>query len=68
MDCQRPGMDLSAQAPAVAQHITVKLIGIAAFETHLDSTPLPHIDMISTSWPPGDQSKKDPYPVCEAMR
>ena len=48
MDCQRPGMDLSAQAPAVAQHITVKLIGIAVFETHLDSTSLPHVDMIIT--------------------
>lgn len=68
MHCQRPGLDLSAQAQAIAYHITVKFVGVAVFETHLDSTSLPHVDMINTSWPPRDQSKKDSDPVGEAMR
>jgi hypothetical protein len=61
-------MDLRAQAQAIAYHITVKLIGIAAFETYLDSTSLPHVDTIITALSPGDQSKKHADPVREAMR
>ena len=68
VDCQRPRLDLRAQAPAVAYDIAIKLIRIAALETYLDSTSLPHVDMIIAARPPGDQPKKDPYPVREAMR
>jgi len=67
VDCQRPRLDLRAQAPALADDITVKLIGIAALETYLNSTSLPYVDMIIAPRPPGDQSKENPYPVREAM-
>ena len=56
------------KAPAVIDDITVELVGVRVFETYVDSTSLPHIDMIIAARPASDQSKKHPYPMSEAMR
>ena len=54
------------KVPAVIDDITVELIGVRVFETYVDSTSLPHIDMIIVARPANDQSKKYSYPMSEA--
>jgi hypothetical protein len=62
------GSDLRTQTEAFTDDVTVELVGVAVFETYLDPTGLPHVDMIIATRPPGDQANEHPHPMREAMR